>query len=594
VDISNYKLQYGGVVAAEVAAAKPDLFITEGAPVSGTPELTDAEVADLRSAGTRVVGYVNAAVTDDNRPYWNAAWTANGSDTGKVNPEAPDWLKTGVKNEFGIIADIRNADWRQLVIDQAVDLVTRGYSGVFLDDVAQYYALGQPAANVSAFADAMLMLVTDVKTAIRAVNSEAVVIVNASPYIVTDATGGATGSAATDFLASADAMLLESYFGINRAPEKAAVQHALETIKPHMPVLAMEFGGTPYQNYLYEQQAAALGIIAGMSASSAYDQFATTSASSTEGDDTLKGTYGSEVIMALAGDDRISAGAGDDTVYGGVGNDRISGGSGADTMYGSSGNDTYFVTDKDDTVIEHQSRGQDRVYSKVHCLELAANVEELMFYGTGSFVGTGNALSNILRGGSGNDRFMDLAGGNDKFFGRSGSDTVDYRGATKGITLNLATKTHAGGAKGDTFSSIENYFGSDSGADRMTGGKSAVAFFGFAGNDRLTGGKGKDNLSGGAGNDIINGGLGNDVMAGGAGSDVFYFSKSKFGDDLITGFQDGLDRIDLSTFDISRRDLTIVKNGERDVGVFIQGYHSESIILKSAEPIKLSSVDFIF
>ncbi len=302
----------------------------------------------------------------------------------------------------------------------------------------------------------------------------------------------------------------------------------------------------------------------------------------------------SEFQSATKGDDSLFGTLSDDVIYALAGNDQIAGGGGADTMLGGAGNDTYYVNSNLDQVIEKSGQGLDVVVSRGSFFQLSGAVEILKFIGTGGFVGYGNASSNLLYGASGNDRFIDLKGGKDKFFGKAGTDTVDYRDANRGITLNLATKVHAGAAKGDSFSSIENFFGSDGGADRMTGNKSEVSLFGFAGNDRLVGSKRSDNLSGGDGNDRLNGGRGSDVMAGGAGSDKFVFSNNKFGDDLITGFEDGVDRIDLSAFDIRMRDLTIVNNGQDDVAVYIHGYLSESIILNSVSPINLTSADFIF
>ncbi|MBM3519490.1 MAG: hypothetical protein FJX63_01750, partial [Alphaproteobacteria bacterium] len=90
----------------------------------------------------------------------------------------------------------------------------------------------------------------------------------------------------------------------------------------------------------------------------------------------------------------------------------------------------------------------------------------------------------------------------------------------------------------DTLSNFENLTGSDL-------------------NDRLTGSSGINIINGGKGDDIITGGGGADVLWGGAGSDLFDFnSVSETGNsasarDVIMDFQQGTDRIDLSTIDAS-------------------------------------------
>lgn len=151
----SFLLQYTGVDAATVIGSGLDYFITEGDPghvtdpENATPEMTNTEVASAQAAGTEIYGYVNLAVTDDARPYWNPAWTSDGTDTGAVNSSAPEWLKSQPSNSFGYVVDFADADWKQIVIVQAVDLVTRGYAGVFLDDLGQYFTAGATSGTIS-------------------------------------------------------------------------------------------------------------------------------------------------------------------------------------------------------------------------------------------------------------------------------------------------------------------------------------------------------------------------------------------------------------------------------------------------------------
>jgi serralysin len=86
----------------------------------------------------------------------------------------------------------------------------------------------------------------------------------------------------------------------------------------------------------------------------------------------------------------------------------------------------------------------------------------------------------------------------------------------------------------------------------LYGGLGADSLYGDAGDDQLFGGSGSDRLFGGEGADILTGGLCRDTLEGGAGADVFVWqstqesSASRFGADVIRGFDAAEDRLDLS------------------------------------------------
>ncbi|MEG4140663.1 DUF4347 domain-containing protein [Microcoleus sp. Pol7_B1] len=98
-----------------------------------------------------------------------------------------------------------------------------------------------------------------------------------------------------------------------------------------------------------------------------------------------------------------------------------------------------------------------------------------------------------------------------------------------------------------------DYLFGDEGDDIAYGGNDMDVLFGGNGSDRLYGDAGHDYLLGDAGNDILYGGDGDDILNGGAGSDRLYGNggtntfvlESGMGQDLIYGFQDGVDRIRL-------------------------------------------------
>lgn len=92
------------------------------------------------------------------------------------------------------------------------------------------------------------------------------------------------------------------------------------------------------------------------------------------------------------------------------------------------------------------------------------------------------------------------------------------------------------------------------GADLVFGGSGNDTIYGQGGNDVLIGGTGGDILEGGDGNDILlggadadvlNGGAGDDILAGGSGGDTYIFDTLS-GNDLLFGWEQGVDTLDLS------------------------------------------------
>src|SRR5262249_58363136 len=98
-------------------------------------------------------------------------------------------------------------------------------------------------------------------------------------------------------------------------------------------------------------------------------------------------------------------------------------------------------------------------------------------------------------GAAGNGRSAHLiqAGGGDRLFGDAGIDSIDYSGATAGVTVQLSGYSVSGGVTLTAFSGIENAVGSNFN-DTLVGDASA---------NRLTGGGGADWLVGGGGADTF-------------------------------------------------------------------------------------------
>ncbi|HYC73632.1 Ig-like domain-containing protein, partial [Brevundimonas sp.] len=115
---------------------------------------------------------------------------------------------------------------------------------------------------------------------------------------------------------------------------------------------------------------------------------------------------------------RITGGLGADVLSGLDGNDVLAGGAGAaNELKGGAGDDIYIVSVAGDTLVEAVGAGTDTVQTALASYTLtAANVENLVYTGTGDFVGTGSAADNVLVGGAGDDRLSGGGGGLDELY----------------------------------------------------------------------------------------------------------------------------------------------------------------------------------
>jgi serralysin len=150
---------------------------------------------------------------------------------------------------------------------------------------------------------------------------------------------------------------------------------------------------------------------------------------------TLTGTSSNNTLIGTAAADIIYGLGGSDTLYGRAGDDIIDGGAGKDKMYGEQGNDIYYIDHKSDSIVEVAGGGIDTVRTALSSYTLAANVENLEYSGSGSFAGTGNALDNVMRGGSGSDT-LNGGLGHDRLFGGSGSDSFNFTSALSSSNID--------------------------------------------------------------------------------------------------------------------------------------------------------------
>lgn len=244
-------------------------------------------------------------------------------------------------------------------------------------------------------------------------------------------------------------------------------------------------------------------------------------------DNVLSGRGGDDTLIGLGGDDTLKGGAGVDTLIGGDDNDILIGGRDGDYLYGDGGNDTADYSSSSDPLgihielIGEIARGGDAEGDILYSIEniTGSAYGDHIEGDTGSNILTGlDGIDNlfgqggddVLYGGDDNDL---LAGGlgADVLDGGEGTDTAYYLLSGGGVTVNLATNSGIGGeADGDTYSSIENVYGSMR-DDVITGDGLGNTLVGYNGVDVLDGESGDDILIGGADGDTLTGGLGTDT-----------------------------------------------------------------------------------
>jgi serralysin len=322
---------------------------------------------------------------------------------------------------------------------------------------------------------------------------------------------------------------------------------------------------------------------------------------------TLSGNEGGNSLSGFEGDDTLVGNGGDDTLVGNGGIDIMIGSAGNDAMTGNGDDDTYFVADAGDTVTEIAGQGYDTVHTTLAAYTLAAEVERLYNDNITAYTGVGNASDNAIYGNNGDDRFRDYNLGIDAFSGGNGTDSMYYSNTTAAI-LDFATGVHGGSAAGDSFVSIEKFFGSNTGNDTMTAGAGQAIFNGQGGNDTLVGGanldmlyglSGADTISGGGGVDSIYGGIDNDTLAGGGQQDYFVYTETAasggWGADTVTDFVDGTDTIKVSVLAAaSIADFAISGNGTAAVTLTLIALPSSTIALNGVAPITVTAADFLF
>jgi len=303
------------------------------------------------------------------------------------------------------------------------------------------------------------------------------------------------------------------------------------------------------------------------------------------GDDTIYGNQGNDTCEGGLGDDSINGGFGDDILYGntltgagapvagtvtGDGDDKLYGNDGNDRIFGNQGNDTCEGGLGVDTI--NGGFGNDTIYGNTSTGAGAPVV------GTATDDG-----ADMLYGNDGDDTIFGNQG-NDICEGGLGVDTIN--GGFGDDTIYGNTSTGAGAPVVGT--------ATDDGDDKLYGNDGNDTIYGNQGNDTLDGGIGNDILYGGFGNDTLLGGTGNDTLTGNVGTDNFTFAAG-WGQDTITDFELGIDKIDMRSFNITMANLSIQTSGA-DAVIYIAGQTGpgSDIITVTGRAGQLTPNDFRF
>ncbi len=356
-----------------------------------------------------------------------------------------------------------------------------------------------------------------------------------------------------------------------------------------------------------------------------------------EGADTLEGGEGDDVLFGGEGNDTLDGGAGEDTLIGGEGDDTLTGGAGADTfVFGEdSGNDTitdFSLTDGDkiDLATLSQTVTWEQLQSKITTItdpndsDVVTGVQiDLSDWGGGTIELTGitsvsdltedmfvldrivgsDGSDGVLQGGTSDDTMTGGTGANTFVFNaESGSDTITDFSTTEGDKIDLTAfstsitwaQLQAAMTQVDDDTTTTEVDETATVIDLSSFGGGQITLQGVTMTDLTADMFVLDDFAGTDGDDTFVSRTTDDTMTGGDGADTFVFEPDH-GDDTITDFVTGTDKIDLSAFTgiASAGDFYCRQSGD-DVLVYLQHQGGGTIRIEGVSLSDLSADDFVF
>jgi Ca2+-binding RTX toxin-like protein len=299
----------------------------------------------------------------------------------------------------------------------------------------------------------------------------------------------------------------------------------------------------------------------------------------------LRGGIYNDILGMDGNANFIFGGIGDDQMFGEGGNDVLDGGLGADVFNGGLGIDTasYQSAYTGDIYLlagdfgNAYGDGRGDSYVSIENI-IGSSFRDIIGIGEGDNKVEGRGGNDWLWGQGGNDILVGGVGG-DLLDGGTGNDTASYEDAfpqeatISGIYLFFGDLGSATGeAAGDSFLSIENITGT-------------------AYDDVIGWDSGNNVINGGGGNDRLFGGAGNDTLIGGTGNDRYAYTGAGFGNDTITLFEDGADRIDFTSYAGASFSSLLIQAA---VGGVTVTYGTDTIFLGGVALGQISAADFLF
>lgn len=283
------------------------------------------------------------------------------------------------------------------------------------------------------------------------------------------------------------------------------------------------------------------------------------------GDNILNGTSSSDTISGFAGNDQLFGLNGNDTLLGGAGNDILDGGRNTNILTGGTGADIFQISTRqlqNNTITDFED-GTDLIdVSGMNISSFSQILEYLTESAGDSFITTewanfNSARNEVIR--------IDNLDASDL----SEADFI-FRTDTTSLNINVTSS-----------------------------GDSDV--FGGLGDDVITGANGDETINAGEGNDLINAGRGTNIIRSDIGSDIIEISFRGFQNTRIEDFEDGVDIIDLSDWNISSfaqlQNYLSESSGDVILSTEFVNFNSarnETLRIDNINISDLSAADFIF
>ncbi|MDX2201769.1 MAG: S8 family serine peptidase [Hyphomicrobiaceae bacterium] len=169
------------------------------------------------------------------------------------------------------------------------------------------------------------------------------------------------------------------------------------------------------------------------------------------------------------------------------------------------------------------------------------------------------------------------------------NDWINLAATTGAANVNLAS-----GASSTLNGRVFARIGSTTKINNVALGDGVSTVVGNNNGNTFVAGHGAATILGGTGNDTFYTGWASDVFTGGAGKDTFAFTHAGFGNDKITDFQKGQDKISLKGLAAGYAQLSILDTGSQITISSAAWAATDAIILTNTKSQRLAASDFVF